>query len=189
MKPRINPGSVTTWLDESSEFRRERARWLVERMLTGEDPFNVVFWAAGAIPVFIVTEAWTQERKAEIRQYGQQMGYMLVEHAVIGDYDLTLWHTEKIEYPGYVVGINSGQHNPLEREAQVTKQTAGGHISLRMVQRTVAGWLHDYGPLVIGSVVPERNESYLLMLKKLFPEAKFEPFYAGDFRDGFRILA
>ena len=178
---------MKTWLDESSSFRGERARWLVEKMLTHEDPFNVAFWGAGSIPVFIVTETWTRERKEEIRQHGQQMGYTLIEHAVIADYDLTLWHTDKVMYPGYVVGINNGQHNPLERSAQVTKQTAGSHIPLRTIQRMVAGWLHDYGPLVVGSVVPERNDAYLRMFKQMFPAAKLEPFFGDDFRYGFRV--
>jgi len=183
----MNKTKYQHWLDQPPAKRRSTARRLVETMLSGDDPFNLSLAQAAWIPVAIVIEAWTPERKREILRQANQLGYTSKEHEVIADYDLSLWHTDKLGFPAYVVGINTGQHNPLEFGVQVVKQLAGRALPLHAIKKILERWIHDYGSLVVGSVVSERNELYLRLVRHLFPDMSIEPYYGNDFRYGFKI--
>jgi hypothetical protein len=180
--------SIKTWLELSGHGRSAAAHWLVESMLDDRrDPFNVAFWQASWIPLFIVTEAWTPERKEEVRREGERQGYKYVDHVVAGDYDLSLWHTTKFGFAAYVVGINNGQHSPFDPDAQQAKQSTSHYLPLRQIKATMRKWSAAYGSLVVGSVLPERNDLYLRLMRRLFPMAKIEPYFNDDLRYGFKI--
>jgi len=162
------------------------ARELVRRMLSEYDPFCGVVGTAHAIPLCILYEAWSPERKEEIIKHGRELGYGLVEHAVIGEYDLTLWHSDKTE-PPYLVALNSAYHDPLNHDTQEQKQVAGRGMAIKTMKRVLFGWVQEYGPLVIGSVMTEQTARYLRLVRKMFPTANIKSWYSKDFQHGFTL--
>ncbi len=176
----------STWILRSAPERAATAKRLVETLLSARDPFNLALWQAGWIPLFIVMEAWTPERKREVISQAANLGCRYVEHIQSGDYDISLWWSTDLSC--HVVGINNGQHSPFEAEAQTTRQLdTVSHLPLGAIRRTLQSWLDEYGPLIVGSVVPERNEFYLRLVKRLLPGALYEPYHQNDFRYGFRL--
>lgn len=172
--------------------KTQRARQIVEQLIAGQDPFNLMKAFGAEIPVLILAEAWTLERRKEIEAeaQAQSMGYRMVDSLVVGDYDLVLWHTEKLQNNpnAYVVSINNAQHNPLSKEAQETKQADTAQPPpLTAIKAKVAQWVEQHDSVIVGSIVPDRNEIYLRMLKRIFPSYGFQPFHANDFKYGFRL--
>ena len=165
------------------------ARQVIERLTGGNDPFNLERLTARNIAASILMEAWTPERRASIEAEALKNSTDMVDHLVIGDYDLTLWYTSKIEGepPCYLVSINNADHSPLDVAAQTTKQTgSAGQLPVAAIRAKLAEWADKYGTLVIGSAVPERNKMYLKLVKRLMPGYHFCPFF-NSYRYGFKL--
>lgn len=167
-----------------------RARQIVEEAISGPDPFNISKAAAAEFPVIILSEAWSPEKRKEVLAHAQESGYDMVDHLITGDYDLVLWHTDKIQNNpnAYVVSINNAEHDPLSAEAQQTKQLDTVQALPRdVIKEKVAEWVSKYGSVIIGSVMTERNFRYLKMFKRMFPGYTFLPYHKNDLKFGFRL--
>lgn len=167
-----------------------RARQIVEEAISGPDPFNISKAAAAEFPVIILAESWSPDKRKEIISRAQESGYGMVDHLIVGDYDLVLWHTDKIQNNpnAYVVSINNAEHDPLSAEAQKTKQVDTTQSLPRdTIKEKVAAWVDKYGSVIIGSVMTERNFRYLKMFKRMFPGYTFLPYYKNDLKFGFRL--
>ena len=167
-----------------------RARELVEQVILNQDPFGTHIAALQQIPRALV-EAWTPDRKSEIVQKAARNGLDLVDHAVAGDYDLTLWHTRAMEgyEHAYMVSINNAQHDPLEATTQQGKFAAtANRLPLRTIKNKLEDWVESYGPILVGSYIPDRNPLYLRLVRHLLADYQFQEIYPGDdFTHGFRL--
>lgn len=166
-------------------------RDLLERYVAGErHPIwgDYGLWAA-QVPWKLLAEAWTPERKKQIEVIAATRGSKLVDHFVVGDYDLALWHVEETdEGPVYVVSINNAQFNPVDPNEQQQKHPeSAGTPPLRKIAEKLKAWVQKYGSVIVGSVVPERNDQYRRILQKLMPEFTISPYHQDDFRYGFRL--
>lgn len=174
------------------EMTPSHARELIENLVYRPDGFNVARLCAAKIPVWIVSEAWTPARQEEVRRRATDLGFHLVDHLITGDYDLALWHTTRLEgYPhAYVVSLNNAQHDPLDYATQMRKLPGKAQEyrqSIFAIQNKLADWIHDYGEVIVGSVVPRRNRSYLRLLQRLLPGYRFSPYYGDDWSYGFKV--
>lgn len=169
-----------------------RALRLVERILFDQDPFNVMKTIGSEIPAQIISEAWTAARKKEVIANASKIGYSLIDHVVLGDFDITLWkvgeeQAQSKDFPP-VVAINNSQYDPSDPNVQDSDNLL---VSLAIPRRDVTirlkQWIEKHGSLIVGSVVPSRNPRYLTLFKKLLPGYKIEPYYGKDFKHGFKI--
>jgi hypothetical protein len=169
------------------------ARWVVKQTVGNHDGLGRYRVASAMIPARIIAEAWSPERKAAITDTQRLLGNHLVDHLVVGDYDLCLWHTKEIEeHPHlYTVSINNAEHDPNDPTTQTQRvNVRGGYRSPRReIVNKLMTWVGDYGTLVVGSVLPERNATYLKILQRWLPGYRFSPWYHGDPRYGFKIEA
>ena len=166
------------------------ARMLIDMLIgedRGEDPLRMARWT---LSEFVITllEAWTPEDKKRVVIQGAGRGMTLVDHAVIGDYDLALWHADREGdiYKPYMVSINNSGHSPLDPDAQL-KKFKGKQAPLVELKAKINQWIDAYDSLIIGSIVPKRNVLYLKLFKHMFPERKINSYYTGDYTYGFRI--
>jgi hypothetical protein len=173
----------------SSKMTAHYARKLIEAAVSGRDGFGIHRLSAAAIPKWIISEAWSPERKKQIRDQATTEGFHLVDHLVIGDYDLALWHTTKLDgyQHAYMVSINNAEHDPNDEETQKTPFKTSTRLPMRAIKSKLVEWVRDYGTLIVGSVLAERNQLYLAMVRKMLPGYKIEPYYGGNFAYGFKI--
>ena len=165
------------------------ARQVIERLIRGDDPFNLERLAARNFAASIIMEAWTPERRASIEAEALKNSMAMVDHLVIGDYDLALWYTSKIEGepPCYLVSINNADHSPLDVVAQTTKQTgSAGQLPVAAIRTKLTEWVAKYGTVVVGSTVPERNPMYAKMVRRLMPGYRMGAF-VGSYVYGFKL--
>lgn len=165
------------------------ARRLIEDFTSGNDPYNLSRAGSAALAANILMEAWSPERQQSIEAKALRHGIELADHLVIGDYDLCLWYTDKVqgEGPIHLVSINNADYDPNDPEAQEAKTPAtGGELPLDAIKRKVVEWVKKHGRVVVGSYVPDRNKLYLWKFKRMLPGYTFEPFW-GDYKYGFYL--
>ena len=184
-------GSHFAVLTSMKQLSEEKAARVLVDMLIGEDegkdPLCMARWVLSDFASSLV-EAWTPEDKKRVTGQGAEMGMTLVDHAVIGDYDLVLWHAERIGdvYQPYTVSINNSRHSPLSKDDQTAK-FKGGVAPITELRAKLNEWLDKYHSLLIGSYVAKKSLVYFKLFKRLFPECTLEPFHKGDLKYGFRI--
>lgn len=163
-------------------------RRLVEMLIYDVDPLGGSRYALSQFAARIF-EAWAPEKKREIVRDAADQGNELVDHLVVGDYDLCLWKSPVVgdEKQAYLVSINNAQHDPLSPEAQQGSYKTGSTFPMMMIKEIVTRWARRYGALIIGSYIEERNSLYLKMFKRVFPTWTIKPYYGGDLRYGFKI--
>jgi hypothetical protein len=168
-----------------------RHRQIIEQLIADQDPFNVIKASAAEIPAIILSEAWSPERRKEIFAKAMELGYDPIDHLVVGDYDLTLWHTDKLkENPdAYLVAINNAEHDPFEAAIQQTDYPETAHVMppIKAIRAKLAEWVGKYGSVIVGSTMSERNEQYLRLCRRILPGYSFVPFFQGNFAHGFRL--
>jgi hypothetical protein len=136
-----------------------------------DDPFCVArMFALQAVEQLLLDEAWTPERKAEIVQRMSDDKKELVEHTVIGDYDLTLWHYTVSGW--YVVGLNSGQEDPTTMLGQERKPKSS-YLAWNKVVSILRQWVLVHGKIIVGSSHPEKTEAYRRLLTRYFLVAEW----------------
>ena len=159
-------------------------------MVTKQDPFGMHSAALHQIPRALI-EAWSPDKKREVVQQAARNSTDLVDHLVVGDYDLTLWHTRKMQgYDhAYLVSINNAQHNPLTAADQLGDfRATASRLPLRAIKDKLVDWVDSYGPVFIGSYIPSRNALYKKLVKKLLPSYTISQIHPGDnYEHGFRL--
>lgn len=162
-------------------------RMLVDMLIGGDDPLCMARYLLSQHAAAII-EAWSPEEKRVIVGQAARSGMRIIDHAIIGDYDLVLWLSPELAGcpHDYLVSINNAGNNPLDAATQQTK-FKGKHTPLAELKNQIDIWLDLYGSLVIGSYVPKRNILYLKLFKRLFPGRVVSSYYTGDYKYGFRI--
>jgi hypothetical protein len=112
-----------------------------------------------------LVEAWTPERKAEMIRSMASRDADLVEHAVIGDYDLTLWFYRRFEL--YAASLNSGQEDPLSLDGQAKNPKPQALKWISVVSR-LQDWVKTYGRILVGSTDSAKTEQYRRLLARHF---------------------
>lgn len=160
------------------------ARHLMEMMVYDLDAICQARWSLSSF-VEKLAEAWSSDKKDEVINQGKKRNLRLVDHAIIGDYDLCLWQEKDADH---YVSINNAQHSPLSPEAQQGK-FASRYLTFptNMIKEILSKWTRTYGVLIIGSCIESRNRSYYKMAKRMFPDRKIEP-YNDDFKYGFKLF-
>ena len=110
----------------------------------------------------------------------------MIDHAIIGDYDLVLWKAPEAAGSGCLVSINNSGHSPVDKDTQL-KKFKGQQAPLVELKAKLNQWIDTHDSLIIGSYIEKRNILYLKLFKRLFPERKIESYYTGDFKYGFSI--
>jgi len=97
-------------------------------------------------------ESWSEKRKAEIETAMTARGFKLLEHTVIGDFDLALWiGTGNDELKGIkALSINNGEIDPGSTEGQ-SEQTTPQFLNWSKVLSLLQIWVDRYGKLLVGS--------------------------------------
>jgi len=175
-------------------MKHSKTRELIELLIADNDPFGYVVKSyACAIPVKLVTEAWSPEKKAEIMADTGNRGYRMIDHLVMDDYDLVLWFLTKVDSAvnePYVVSINNAQHDPTQPDEQAAHFSAdSGNLPIKAIKEKLMEWIAKYGSLAVCSYVPERNVLYYRMAKRQLPNYQFSPFYGNTYNYGFRLSA
>jgi hypothetical protein len=131
-----------------------------------------------ATVLFSIVEAWDAPAKEQIvRTFGEQ-GWSLVEHAVYGEYDLTLWRrTEPGSLYGcFAVALNNAQHNPIDAITQITPVPAArGPLPIHRVLSKLQEWVNGRGRLLIASISQEKLNAYRRILSQQFTIENYDP--------------
>ncbi len=151
-----------------------RARTILEDLCQRGD--NV--WQTGMLSLYAVSigkvlEAWSQERKSEIIRKNAARGLVLLDHAVLDDYDLALWRVPvDLDFAPtgilHAVSINSEEHDPTERDVQMVKFPGSSlrHLPVASISDILRGWIRDYGKLAIGTAELRKLNIYRRLLLK-----------------------
>ena len=158
---------------------------LVDMLVGGEDPLSMARYCLSQFAASLV-EAWTPEEERAVVGQAARQNMTMVDHAIIGDYDLVLWKAPPGAVVGYLVSINNSGHNPLNKAEQISK-FKGKAVPLTKLKAQINTWLEAYDTLVIGSYVSKRNILYMKLFKRLFPDRNIKSFYTGDYQYGFSI--
>lgn len=139
-----------------------------------------------------IFEAWLPDRKNEIVQKMRQRGFELTGHAQLGDYDLALWTTRRLD-PDFFgveaanfVSLNVGQHDPTEQETQMT-DTESGKIPIKAVARKLSEWAQAHGKLAVSSYLPGRTARYYRIIPRLIPNCSVSWIRPGQPEFGFYV--
>ena len=89
------------------------ARMLVDQLVGNEDPFGLARYCLSQFAASLV-EAWTPEEERKAVGDAAKHGMTMVDHAVIGNYDLVLWKSPPGVMVGYAVSINNSGHSPAD---------------------------------------------------------------------------
>jgi hypothetical protein len=135
---------------------------LVKALTFMDDPFGMS--RVSTIMILEMLEAWTPEKKDEIVKAMADRAN-LVDHVVIGDYDLVLWHYREMNE--YAASINSGQEDPTTVIGQKRRPPAG-HVDWYDVVSQLQTWVRQHGRILIGSTVKERTNKYRRLLNRHF---------------------
>jgi hypothetical protein len=177
-------------------MRPNTARYLVDLLVEGvcapmaPPPNQIPILVMQAHHLLPATEAWSNSEKEKVLANAKSMDYRLVDHCIEGDYDLVLWHTDKVgdAINAYVASINNAGHDPLSDRDQLVKYTdTAGKLPMAKIVVKLTEWVGKHGSIIVGSIIPERNSAYLQLLKKKMPGFKFAPWNEGDYRYGFSI--
>ena len=161
------------------------ARMLVDQLVGNEDPFGLARYCLSQFAASLV-EAWTPEEERKAVGDAAKHGMTMVDHAVIGNYDLVLWKSPPGVMVGYAVSINNSGHSPADKDTQLSK-FHGEVAPLTQLRAKINEWIDLHGTLVVGSYVPKRNALYLKLIRRMFPERKIASYYSDDFSHGFSI--
>jgi hypothetical protein len=120
-------------------------------------------------------ESWSEKRKAEIETVMMARGFKLLEHIVIGDFDLALWiGTGNDELKGIkVLSVNSGEIDPGSIEGQAT-QTTPQFLNWSKVLALLQIWVDRYGKLLVGSAESIKLSKYRRALGKKFSISDYD---------------
>jgi hypothetical protein len=129
-----------------------------------------------------VVAAVDPEQKQRVLNHAEDKGLELVDHKVVGDFDLALFHYRNTHLfpaaPDYIVALSSGPHDPFDdaiiQETQRTTNYSPIKQSLSEVAQILEGWLVTYGKLAAGSANKRKQDLYRLILSKLLPLRSFE---------------
>lgn len=146
-----------------------------------DDPFNIDK-VNMMLLLSSITEAWSRKRKDEIVAKEKAKGHELVEHAIMGEYDLTLWRVPTHDGVYLLVALNGGQADPTDISAQQYTAQTYGQIPWQTISRQIAKWVDAYGSVVVGSAVEAKTKRYLKWLTRL--GYRLVPFMASDYRYG-----
>lgn len=160
------------------------AREILEKMCMGGDDA----WQSSMLGLRAqlnrILESWSAERKKEIVDRESKRGKELIDHAVLGDYDVVLWkipcHADFVpEKFFYTVSINSGQSDPNDPDTQRVRfpGTMIGHMPGKSMLETLAGWVDSYGHIAVGTVALDKLRKYRVMLSKYFSVEPFDKDY------------
>lgn len=136
-----------------------------------------------AAALFSITEAWNAPTKDEILRTFREQGWSLVEHAVFGEYDLSLWrHTEPGSlYGRYAVALNNAQHNPIDAAVQTTPVApARGPLPIDRVFTKLQDWVNRHERLLIASINQEKLNAYRRILARQFTVENYDPEQPGQ---------
>ena len=120
-------------------------------------------------------ESWSEQRKAEIETAMTARGFKLLEHTVIGDFDLALWiGTGNDELKGIkALSINNGEIDPGSTEGQ-SEQTTPQFLNWSKVLSLLQIWVDRYGKLLVGSAESVKLTRYRRALGKKFSISDYD---------------
>lgn len=153
------------------------SRRIIEDLcLNGDNVWQTGMAALRLATIVPLLEAWTPERKSEIvaANAAKKDRIILIDHAVLDNYDLTLWKIESDKEPFapffYAVSLNSEQHDPTDAATQVVKIPGSSlrHLPVSSIADVLRRWVGDYGEVVVGSVNPRKMRAYRRLLKDTF---------------------
>ena len=123
----------------------------------------------------LLGEAWSEARKVEIETLMASKGFKLLEHVVIGDFDLALWiGTGNDELKGIkAVSINSGEIDPGSVDGQAENPTPQFLNSVKVLS-TLQAWVDRYGQLLVGSSEANKLLRYRKLLAKKFTISDYD---------------
>ena len=133
--------------------------------------------------LFSIVEAWDATAKEQIVRTFQEQGWSLVEHAVYGEYDLSLWRRSD---PGplhgcFAVALNNAQHNPIDALTQITPVAAArGPLPIDRVLSKLQEWVNGHGRLLIASISREKLNAYRRILSRQFTIENYDPEQPGQ---------
>jgi len=140
------------------------AREILEHLCSeGDDVWQTGMLGLMSTTIFPILEAWSDHRKVEIVKKNDRKGIKLIDHVVIGDYDITLWRVP-VETDFYSTGIlwavsiNSDQHDPSDANVQTLKFPGSSlrHLPADSISEVFRGWIEEYGKLAVGTVSLDR---------------------------------